>query len=195
MKEATNALAEYLTIQKNITSCDIYELTLNNGNTYRFADFDTDVVYNGNIYSHALVGMPKRQQISLKSQAVVDSMNIQIYSDANDLIESVSLNKAAHDGILDRATLALSRCFFGNNGSVIGAIKLFAGICEINQCGGLSLQLAVKAKTQGLNQEFPVRKYYPQGIYSTVGNTVTSSADDSATCLIVPFIPLREVLM
>lgn len=194
MKDATNALAQYLTTQKNLTSCDIYELTLNNGNVYRFADFDSDVVYNGNVYSHALIGIPKRQQINLKSQAVVDSMNIQIYSDSNDMIESVSVNKAAHDGILDRATLALSRCFF-SNGSVIGAVMLFAGIVEIHQCGGLSLQLTVKSKTQGLNMEFPVRKYYPQGIYSTVEDTVTSSTDDSETCLITPFIPLKEVLM
>ena len=50
MKEATNALAEYLNTQKNITSCDIYELTLSNGNVYRFADFDTDVTYNGKEY-------------------------------------------------------------------------------------------------------------------------------------------------
>lgn len=195
MKDATNALAEYLTTQKNLTSCDIYELTLSNDNVYRFADFDTDVTYNGNVYSHALIGIPKRQQINIKSQATVDSMNIQIYSDANDMIESVSVNKAAHDGILDRATLALSRCFFGTNGSVIGAVKLFSGIVEIHQCGGLSLQLTVKSKTQGLNMEFPVRKYYPQGIYNTVGDTVTSSTDDSETCLITPFVPLKEVLM
>lgn len=195
MKDATNALAEYLTTQKNLTSCDIYELTLSNGNVYRFADFDTDVSYNGNVYSHALIGIPKRQQINIKSQATVDSMNIQIYSDANDMIESVSVNKAAHDGIMDRATLALSRCFFGTNGSVIGAVKLFSGIVEIHQCGGLSLQLTVKSKTQGLNMEFPVRKYYPQGIYNTVGDTVTSSTDDSETCLITPFVPLKEVLM
>lgn len=195
MKDATNALAEYLNTQKNMTSCDIYELTLKNGNVYRFADFDKDVIYNGNVYSASLVGMPKRQQINLKSQAVVDSMNITIYSDAHDLVENVRLNKAAHDGLLDRATLALSRCFFGANGSVIGAIKLFAGIAEIQQCGGLSLQLTVKAKTQGLNMEFPVRKYYPQGIYNTVGDTIRSDTEDSETCIIVPFIPLREVLM
>lgn len=194
MKEATNALAEYLNTQKNLTSCDIYTLTLKNGNVYRFADFDVDVTYGGYTYSHASVGIPKRQQISLKSQAVVDSMNIQIYSDSNDLIESIPVNKAAHDGLLDRATLSLSRCFFSGS-TVLGAVQLFAGIAEISQCGGLCLQLTVKAKTQGLNMEFPVRKYYPQGVYTKVNNSVTSSNADSETCLITPFIPLKEVLM
>lgn len=194
MKEATSALATHLNTQKNLTSCDIYTLTLTNGNVYRFADFDVDVSYGGYTYYHALIGMPKRQQISLKSQAVVDSMNIQIYSNSNDLIESMRVNKAAHDGLLDRATLSLSRCFF-SGGSVLGAVQLFSGIAEISQCGGLSLQLTVKAKTQGLNMEFPVRRYYPQGVYTKVNNEVTSSADSSATCLIAPFIPLKEVLM
>ena len=194
MKSTTNALAEFLNTQKNMTSCDIYTLTLKNGNVYRFADFDTDVTYGGYTYLHSLVGMPKRQQINIKSQAVVDSMTIQIFSDDRDTIESVSVNKAAHDGLLDRATLSLARCFFSGS-SVLGAVQLFSGLVEIQQCGGLSLQLTVKAKTQGLNMEFPVRKYYPQGVYSKVGNTVTSSADDSETCLIAPFVPLKEVLM
>ena len=194
MKDATNALAEYLTTQKNLTACDIYELTLRNGNVYRFTDFDADVNYGGFVYSHNAMGIPKRQQISLNSQVVVDSMNVQIYCNSEDLIESMSINKAAHDGVLDRATLGLSRCFF-SGATVLGAIKLFTGIVEIQQCGGLSLQLTVKAKTQGLNMEFPVRKYYPQGVYSKVENTVTSSADDSETCLITPFVPLKEVLM
>ncbi len=194
MKDSTNALATHLNTQKNLTSCDIYTLTLTNGNVYRFADFDTDVSYGGHTYYHSLIGMPKRQQISLKSQAVVDSMNIQIFSDNNDLIESMPVNKAAHDGVLDRATLSLARCFF-SGGSVLGAVQLFAGIVEISQCGGLSLQLSVKAKTQGLNMEFPVRKYYPQGVYTKVENAVISSADNSETCLIAPYIPLKEVLL
>lgn len=194
MKEATNALITHLNTQKNLISCDIYTLTLKNGNVYRFADFDTDVTYGGYTFYHAIVGIPKRQQISVKSQVSVDSMNIAIYSDGNDTIESVRVNKAAHDGLLDRATLSLARCFF-SSGSVLGAVQLFSGIVEISQCGGLALQLTAKAKTQGLNMEFPIRKYYPQGIYTKVNNTVTSSADDSATCLIAPFIPLKEVLM
>jgi len=194
MKEATNALTNFLNTEKNVVSCDIYELKLTNGNTYRFADFDTDVDYGGYTYSHTLVGLPKRQQISIKSEASVDSMTIQIYTDGSDLVESMPINKAAHDGLLDRAVITLFRCFFYGT-SVLGAIQLFSGICEINQCGGLLLQITAKAKTQGLNMEFPLRKYYPQGIYSTVNNTVTSSSDNSENCLITPFIPLREVLM
>lgn len=60
MKEATNALITYLNTQKHITACDIYTLKLQNGNVYRFADFDTDVFYGGYTYSHTMMGIPKK---------------------------------------------------------------------------------------------------------------------------------------
>lgn len=194
MKTATNALITYLNTQKNMTACDIYELKLQNGNVYRFADFDTDVTYGGHTYSHTLMGIPKRQQIKLQSQVVVDSMTVEIYNGKDDKVESVQLNKAAHDGLLDRAVLSMARCYFSGQ-TVLDAVRLFSGIVEIKQCGGMSIQITAKAKTQGLNMEFPVRKYYPQGVYTQVGDTVTSSTDDTETCLITPYVPLREVLM
>ena len=194
MKNTTNEVLEYLSTSKNLLVCDIYTLTLNNGNVYRFADFDTDVDYGGFTYSHTLMGLPKRQQIKLQSQVTVDSMTVEIYNGADDLIENMQLNKAAHDGILDRAMLSLSRCYF-NNQTVLGAVQLFSGMVEIKQCGGLSLQITAKAKTQGLNMEFPLRRYYPQGVYINDNNTVRSSSDNTETCLITPYVPLREVLM
>lgn len=194
MKNTTNEVLEYLSTSKNLLVCDIYTLTLKNGNVYRFADFDTDVDYGGFTYSHTLMGLPKRQQIKLQSQVTVDSMTVEIYNGADDLIENMQLNKAAHDGILDRAMLSLSRCYF-NNQTVLGAVQLFSGMVEIKQCGGLSLQITAKAKTQGLNMEFPLRRYYPQGVYINDNNTVRSSSDNTETCMITPFIPLREVLM
>ena len=194
MKNTTNEVLEYLSTSKNLLVCDIYTLTLKNGNVYRFADFDTDVDYGGFTYSHTLMGLPKRQQIKLQSQVTVDSMTVEIYNGADDLIENMQLNKAAHDGILDRAMLSLSRCYFDNQ-TVLGAVQLFSGMVEIKQCGGLSLQITAKAKTQGLNMEFPLRRYYPQGVYINDNNTVRSSSDNTETCLITPYVPLREVLL
>lgn len=194
MKNAEAEIIQYLNTQKNLVACDIYELKLANGRIYRFSDFDTDVSYNGHVYSHTLMGIPKRQQIKVQSKVTVDSMTIEIYNNENDVIEGVPLNKAAHDGLLDSAVLSLKRCYF-NETTVLGAVSLFSGIAEIKQCGGLSLQITAKAKTQGLNMEFPVRRYYPQGVYTKVGDTISSSNSNTETCLITPYVPLREVLM
>ena len=76
------------------------------------------------------------------------------------------------------------------------AASLFGGTAEVKSAGGIKLQLSVKAKTQGLNMQFPIRKYYPQGTYSANDKSqVISSKDTDDTCLIAPFVPRKEVLI
>jgi hypothetical protein len=198
MKAVSTTLANYLNRTKRFISCDLYELKLNSGSVYRWTNTDKDITYNGNAYKKT-GPIISRAQTKINDSLVVDTMTINIYADTRDTItidgNATSIKRAAHDGYLDRATFSLLRAFFMDDGSV-EAIPLFSGITEINSCGGLDLQLTVKAKTQGLSQEFPRRKYYPQGTYSTSSDGKTSSnssSDDS--CLITPFLPQKEVLL
>lgn len=203
MKEVSAELATHLNTEKTFTSCDLFELVLSNGNTYRFADTDCDIVYGNRIYRHDAL-IIRRQQISLQGQVTVDTMTVTINTSpdrANDYIESMPLMKVAHSGVLDGAKLFLRRAFFRNTGdlptaTVIGVIGLFGGDVEIKSSGGTKLELTVKSKAQGLSQEFPIRKYYPQGAYTTASNgRVTSSGETNETCLIAPYVPHKEVLM
>ena len=202
MKTVTQELATHLNTEKNFTSCDLYELVLANGNAYYYADTDCDVVWDGRTYLHNAL-LLKRQQIKLQSQVTVDTLSVTIYTDrehAADRIDDTPVMAAAHSGVLDGAKLYLKRAFFTQNtnlptATVVGAISLFGGDVEIKSSGGIKLDLTVKSKTQGLSQEFPRRKYYPQGSYTTTGGTVTSTGTTNDTCLIAPFVPRREVLM
>ena len=202
MKTVSNALAIHLNTEKNFTSCDLFELVLANGNIYRYADTDCDVIWDGNVYNHKAL-LIKRQQIKLQNQVAVDTLAVTIYADgehAADMIESTPVLAAAHSGVLDGAKLYLKRAFFRQNtdlptATVIGAVSLFGGDVEIKSSGGIKLELTVKSKTQGLSQEFPRRKYYPQGSYTTTGGTVTSTGTTNDTCLIAPFVPRKEVLL
>ena len=187
MKTVTQALETYLNTEKNFTSCDLFELELANGNIYRYADTDCDITWDNKLYLHNAL-LIKRQQIKLQSQVAVDTLSVTIYTDrehASDLIESTPVLAAAH--------------FQTGSGfpvvTAIGAISLFGGDVEIKSSGGIKLELTVKAKTQGLSQEFPRRKYYPQGSYTTSGSTIASTGTTNDTCLIAPFIPRKEVLM
>lgn len=194
MKTVTEDLENYLNVTKNMTSCDLYELTLFGGNTYYYADTDMDIVYDGHEYKHNAL-LIKRNQIKLNSSVVVDTMTVTIYADANDTIENKSILQAAHDGTLDRARLQLRRCFFRGK-TIVGCISLFGGTAEVKSAGGIGLQLTVKAKTQGLNMSFPIRKYYPQGTYSTNDTSqVISSKETDSTCIIAPFVPRKEALI
>ena len=202
MKTVTQELATHLNTEKNFTSCDLYELVLANGNAYYYADTDCDVVWDGRTYLHNAL-LLKRQQIKLQSQVTVDTLSVTIYTDrehAADMIDSTPVMAAAHSGVLDGAKLYLKRCFFRTGeglpaATAIGVVSLFGGDVEIKNSGGIKLELTIKSKTQGLSQEFPRRKYYPQGSYTTTSGKVISTGTTNDTCLIAPFVPRKEVLL
>ena len=203
MKTVSDSLAAHLNTEKNFTSCDLFELELASGNVYYYANTDCDISYNNHVYHHDAL-LIRRQQIRLQGKVTVDTLNVTIYTDGEhsaDMIESQPVMSAAHSGVLDGAKLRLKRVFFQQGSglptvSVIGVIDLFGGDVEVRSSGGIKLELTVKAKTQGLSQEFPRRKYYPQGAYSVAQNgKITASTETTDTTLIAPFVPRREVLL
>jgi hypothetical protein len=193
MKQVNESLETYLNTEKNLISCDLFELYLQDGSRYYYTDADINLTYDGKTYLHDKL-LLKRQQVKIHDSVVVDTMTVNLYATNSTKLGALPLFAAAHAGTLDCATLYLKRCFFRGD-AVIGVIDLFGGSVEVKKCGGLNLELTVKAKTQGLSQEFPRRKYYPQGIYSTVGDRITASTDSTDDCLITPFVPLKEVLL
>lgn len=194
MKEITKNLETYLSTERNLMSCDLYRLVLLNGTEYRYADTDKDVTYNGKIYKYDSLIMT-RKQIEQDSEVSVDSLTVDVYADDGDLVSSRPFIKSAHDGVLDRARLYLTRAFFDRNGVIIGTIDLFGGNVEVKKAGGIHVELEVKSDTQGLNMDFPIRKYYPRGQYVVSNDTIISSTDTDKTTLVAPFIPLKEVLL
>lgn len=194
MKTVSNDLSGYLNKEKNLISCDLFELQLANGSKYYFTNADKSIMYGGKTYRHDQL-LIKRQQVKLHDTVVVDTMTITIYADTVANIGSKGIKVAAHDGTLDRAKMLVLRAFFNSDNTILDAMGIFSGNVEVKQCGGLSLELTVKAQTQGLSQEFPRRKYYPQGAYTTTNGTVSSSNTNTDSCLIAPFVPLKEVLL
>lgn len=194
MKTVSDELSTYLNTKKALSSCDLYVLTLYDGTAYYYTDADHDVTYGGHTYAHNAL-LLKRQQTKINNVISVDTMTVSIYATKDDKLGDKPIFLAAHDGALDRATLSLSRAFFDEDDTLIGVIDLFAGITEVKSCGGLQMQLTVKSKVQGLSQEFPRRKFYPQGTYATSGGKVSSSTEEDSASVIAPYVPLKEVLL
>lgn len=193
MKNVTTQLSEHLNNTKNIVSCDLYELQLANGNKYYYTDTDIDVTYNGNVYRHNKL-LLDRQKTQINDRVVVDTLSVKIGANSKDLLEGKPIMLAAHDGVLDRAWLYLKRGFF-NGTAIVDVVNLFGGVVEVKKCGGVALELTVKAKTQGLSQEFPTRKFYPQGTFATTNGTIKENGENDNYCVITPFVPLKEVLL
>lgn len=192
MKTATAKLKQLLT-SPNIDECDLYELRLASGQQFFWTGTDKDVWVGDRCYPHDGPVL-KREQVKINSSVVVDTLNVTMYADAHDNIGVQTVLQAAHSGALDGAILTLSRCFFDAD-QVSGMIQLFSGNVEINSAGGMTIKMVVKAKTQGLNMEFPIRRYYPQGTYQSTNGSVVADAQSDSTCLIAPYVPRREVLM
>ena len=195
MKDIAEALINELSAM-NAISCDWYTLTLQDGRVFRMVDSDRDVYVDNNIWYHN-AALLKREQVKIQSEVVVDTMTITVTVGRNDHIGTDSVLKAAHDGVLDRAVLTFGRAWFADAkmSELLGAITLFSGRTEVKKAGGLELSLSVKANTQGLNMEFPIRRYYPQGTYAVVGGTVIDGDGSEGTCVIAPFVPRKEVLL
>ena len=193
MKTLSDDLRTYLKTESHITSCDLYELKLYNGKSYYWTDTDQDIQWNGHTWKHNRL-LIKRQQVKLHAMISVDTLTVTIYADKGDVIENMPILRAAHSGVFDRSTLHLYRCYFRDKGAV-GAVSLFGGNVEVKSAGGITVSLTVKAKTQGLNIQFPLRKYYPQGSYTTGRNGIISSTNSSSSALIAPFVPRKEVLI
>lgn len=194
MKAVSDELTNYLNTKKELQSSDLYVLKLYDGTTYYYTDSDHDIEWSGHTYLHDAFIM-KRQQTKINNVIAVDTMTVSIYATIDDKLGDKPVFLAAHDGAFDLATLSLSRAFFGTDGNITGVIDLFSGTTEVKSCGGLTLSLTVKSKVQGLSQEFPRRRFYPQGTYSTSGGRVSSQSEEDSASVIAPFVPLKEVLL
>ena len=165
MKEVNEVLRNHLNNDKYFMSCDLYELRLRSGVTYYWADSDADVSYNGQIYKSD-GPIIVRDKIATNSTVSVDKMTISISTNEQDKIGGVPIMAVAHNGGFDGAQMTLKRAFFDDNYTIIDAVGLFTGLCEVTQGGGLTLKLNVKSIVQKLNIEYPNRRYYPQCPFS-----------------------------
>lgn len=168
MKQVGERLTNHLNQSKSFVSCDLYAITLASGVSYYYADTDIDVLYGGHVY-RGDGPIITRNKIATSSEVTVDKLTVTIASDKNDTIGGVPIMVVAHNGGFDGATLALRRAFFDDTGTLIDVIDLFTGVVEVNQGGGLTLQLNVKSVVQKLNTDYPNKRYYPQCPYCLYG--------------------------
>lgn len=193
MKTVSQAIQEYLNIKKNFQCCDLYQLVLSNGSTYYIADYDKDVTVSGRTWTRRMI--IKRGQVKTAGEPNVDTMSITIACDRNDVFDNVPFLQACHNGLLSGGILTVYRAFFDDGGQCIGHYAVFSGKTEVTGAGGLKAQLNVKAETQGLSQQVPLRIFAPQSAYKkdSDGDIVVSESD--TVTMLIPLKPSNNVLL
>lgn len=171
MKNVSAELKTFLDTAKSFHVCDLYELTLQSGVVYRYADYGLPVLLpDGRLFASSKRPVFKRGKLKMSSKIEVDKLSGTFYIDGGDVIGGVPMMQVAHSGGLDESTMSLYRCFMSSPGSVVGTVCMFSGYVEIKSGGGLELALEVKSAVQRLNVDYPLQKYYPTcpwSLYST----------------------------
>ena len=88
MKSASQELLDYLHQRDVFYMCDLYELRLENGLVFRYADYDQDIrlsANDGRIFSSKGPGF-KRNRIKLAAGVTVDTLNVTVYVEESDCI-------------------------------------------------------------------------------------------------------------
>jgi uncharacterized phage protein (TIGR02218 family) len=166
MKQVSAELLQYLHTRTEFHMCDLYEITLKSGLTFRYADYDMDITLpDGRVFGCKGPHF-QRDRIQLSSGIAVDKLNVTVAVDATDQIGDTPMMVVAHNGGFDEATVSLLRCFMDAPGAVVGAVELFTGYADVNSGGGLAMKWEVKSSVQKLNVDYPLRKYYPTCPYS-----------------------------
>ena len=191
MKSATANIQACLAAESTEV-CDLYTLTLADGTIYRFANYDRDVIYGGNIYRHG-VFLFKRDQVRLQGAPSVDTLGVTVYCTPDDLLGDVRFVTGCHNGLLDQSFMLLSRAYFAG-GECVGIVPVFSGRCEVQQSGGISVKLRVKSIIQGLAAPLPVRMFAAQAAYANANGVITTSSTDT-TSMLIPLKPSGNVLL
>ena len=166
MKQVSQALLNYLHNRKEFFMCDLYELTLYSGLTFRYASYDRSIALpDGRTFSHKGPVL-KRGKTKLAAGMSVDNLSVTVSVDAADTIGGVPMMHVAHNGGFDEAKLSLLRCFMDVPGVVVGAVEMFTGDIDVEEGGGLSMAWSVKSPVNKLNVNYPLRNYYPGCPYS-----------------------------
>lgn len=193
MKDVSNTIQNYLNTEKHFTCCDLYSVTLANASTYYISGGDTDVSWNGRNWTKKMI--LTRGQVKASGEPNVDTMSVDIACDSNDTFGGTSFMELGHSGQLNGGVLTVYRAYFDSTNTCIGAFPVFSGKTEISSAGGLKVKLNVKAETQGLNQQIPLRVFAPQTAYMTDTNGDVVISETDTVTMLVPLKPSNNVLL
>lgn len=185
VKTATTNLINLLKTNTFLMA-DLYTFTLRNGTTYRFTNFETDLIWNSNTYLKNGL-LIKRNGVKVNTGIQVDSLNITINSQ-DYIMNGTNFFKLIANGGLDGASLELSRLFFTDPLSPVGSMWVFSGRVSDSSVTRFEAILQINSDIELLNIQMPRNLYQPSCVHSVynsgctaVKNYVNSTVNNGST--------------
>ena len=161
MKPASPALIALLNSGEQFIMADLYTFTLVGGRTVlRYSAAPTSIVANGYLFAAGPKFERSKTKVLIGTQ--VDELDIKIYAEPTDLIDSTPLLEAAWQGQFDGALLQLERAFMGAAGggygdTSAGTVILFSGRISEIDCSRTGVEMKCRSHLELLNIQMPRR--------------------------------------
>lgn len=181
MKAALAALQTHLYNSNCHRPADLYAITLPSG-TYYWTSCDRDVTYGGHNYSSTGPGL-KRGRYRATARLEVASMDVTIVPGAV-TVAGTPMLQAAVRGQFARATVTITRVFFGTDGSIIGGETMFTGGAVAVQPSTTELGLTFRSDLAMFEQQLPrrfIQASCPHQVYDTQTCKVAPAGFTDAT--------------
>lgn len=175
MKKASEKLKTLLRSKQLFYMSDLFTITLSNGAILHFTNCDVPLTVDGKTYVCMVI---TRQGTTQTRGIVVDELKLTVETDKQDILPGgLTFMQGVVAGTFANATLRLDRVFspapFIFNMPPIDAdyvLDWWVGILNIDDAGGLTVEITAASMTQFLNVKFPRNLYYPPCTY-TLGDS------------------------
>lgn len=181
MKTVTPELLNHLNTARLFRMYDLFEIVLSDGTIIRQTSYDQNITLPDNRKFLCDGIQFKRGSISLNSTIKVDKLEVTMLVDKSDMLSAIPIMYLIHNGAFDEASFTLSRVWLSETGSVIGTVDMFSGYIDIEEAGGLEVEMNVKSNVQRLNVDYPLRLYYPTCPYTVYDSSCKAVRADFTT--------------
>ena len=163
---------------------DLWTITVSSGQVLRFTTADANVTANGHTFL-AASHLFSRGKIVQKLGLEVDTLDVDIFPNATDLVNGLPFLQAIRRGYFDAAEVLLERAFMSTFGDVsAGTIVIFAGRMGEIEAGRTAAHVTVNSHLELLNQKIPRGVYQapcPFTLYDGKCGVVRASFEQATT--------------
>ncbi len=165
MKAASPALIALLASNQYLYA-DLFTISLVGGGTLYYTNADGGLTFGGNYYACT---SPRIQRSGAKTSSgvSVDTMTMQIFGGAADLIQGVPFPQFAANGGFDGATVSVDRCFMNSFGDTsAGVVNIFYGNVSEVKPSRTAVELTISSMLELLNISMPRNLISPGCIHN-----------------------------
>lgn len=160
MKSANPELIALFASGQPFAMADLYTFFLINGTILRYALWDSDITYQGNLFSSSGPGF-SRSKVRCVTGVEVDTLDLNIYANSSHLVNGQPFLAAARAGAFDGANVRVDRVFMTAAPAIVGGIIHFTGVVGPMVVGRTEAKVTISSPLQKLNIQMPRNLFQP----------------------------------